>query len=138
MARRVVLAIPIPAEVEDVLQILSDVARGWAAAKVETDGSMLTVTASRRRAQRPAPDEEPDEDYTIIPNGLPRPISQAAWNELTKPEPPTPEETSAFFNALDPQPYLEPAPEPVVRPDPDALVEDDPATAFALSARVGE
>lgn len=109
MARRTILAVPIPADVEDVLQILSDVARGWAAAKVETDGSMLTVTASRRRAQRPAPDEEPDEDYAppqlVMPGSVPVPgIDISGWT------------------ALDPQPYAA---------DANPLPDDDESLAFA-------
>jgi hypothetical protein len=58
MPRRTVLAIPLPA----------DVAKGWAAARVENGPvlengeAMLVISASRRRAQKPAPDEEPDED----------------------------------------------------------------------------
>jgi hypothetical protein len=63
MPRRTILFLPVPADVEDLVQVLTDVARGWAAAKAEVspDG-MLAVTASRRRAQRPAPGEEPDDE----------------------------------------------------------------------------
>ena len=88
MARRTVVAIPMPADIEDLLQVLTDVGRGWAAARLEIgpvtiDGDpMLILTASRRRAQRPTPGEDLDEEAEAVvidaaSSGVPNDLLQA-------------------------------------------------------------
>jgi hypothetical protein len=86
MARRTVLAVPMPADLDDLLQVLTDVGQGWAGAKVElgpvtVDGdTLLILTASRRRAQRPAPGEEIDEDPDLSHARDGEPVR--AWQEF--------------------------------------------------------